>query len=455
MKKLTKVLTLVFSLMMALVLVACKTTTAAKTTASTTTEEVQYVKCNHQAFIEAKDDTPVEIEAYVQACQGWWDNKITIYLQDEDGGYFAYNVLCSETDAAKLTAGTKIRIKGYKTTWQGEMEIAEGATFEFVESKKYVAEAFDVTTLLGTDTLINHQNELVSFKGMVVTSAPTYKWDNSGKQGDDLYFGVRVLGTETSYTFTVESYLCGATTDVYKAVEALKVGDIINMEGFCYWYDGINPHITKVENAVYTHEQFVNAEDDTEVVIITNIQAFQGWWDNTITLYLQDATGGYFAYNVVCPEAKKDSIVKGAQIAIHGYKTTWQGEMEIAGGATFEILTGESYVAEAFNVTSLLGTDDLIKHQNEYVAFKNAEVTGAATYKWDNSGKQGDDLYFKVKFAGVEYTFTVESYLCDATTDVYKVVEALKVGDMIDLEGFCYWYDGINPHITKVTHIPE
>ena len=44
----------------------------------------------------------------------------------------------------------------------------------------------------------------------------------------------------------------------------------------------------------------------------------------------------------------------------------------------------------------------------------------------------------------------MESYLCDKDTDVYKAVEALKVGDVIDMQGFLYWYEGPNPHITEV-----
>ena len=53
--------------------------------------------------------------------------------------------------------------------------------------------------------------------------------------------------------------------------------------------------------------------------------------------------------------------------------------------------------------------------------------------------------------SGATYTFTVESYLCGQDTDVYKAVEALNVGDVVDLEGFLYWYEGANPHITAVT----
>ena len=189
-------------------------------------------------------DTEVVIEAYVQAKQSWWDNKATVYLQDGDGAYFAYDMACSEADYAKLTTGTKIKVKGYKAAWSGEVEIVDG-TFEILEGN-YVAEATDVTSLLANEAeLIKKQNMFVAFKGMTVESAPIYKWDGSGQDGDDLYFNVSIGGN--TYTFTVESYLCDGSTDVYKAVKNLKVGDVVDMEGFLYWYEGVNPHITSVK----------------------------------------------------------------------------------------------------------------------------------------------------------------------------------------------------------------
>ena len=45
----------------------------------------------------------------------------------------------------------------------------------------------------------------------------------------------------------------------------------------------------------------------------------------------------------------------------------------------------------------------------------------------------------------------MESYLCDNTTDVYNAVEALNIGDTVDMEGFLYWYEGANPHVTSIT----
>ncbi|MBQ8413919.1 MAG: hypothetical protein IJX58_01560, partial [Clostridia bacterium] len=66
-------------------------------------------------------------------------------------------------------------------------------------------------------------------------------------------------------------------------------------------------------------------------------------------------------------------------------------------------------------------------------------------------GQPGDDIYVTLTKDGAEYSFCVEVYLTGTDTEVYKAVEALKEGDVIDVEGFLYWYDGINPHITKIT----
>ncbi len=197
----------------------------------------------HEEYIAADMDTEVTIETFVQATQSWWDNTITAYTQDNEGAYFLYNMACSEEDAAKLVPGTKIKVTGFKSEWSGEVEIVD-ATFE-IEEGEYIAEAADVTALLDTEDMIKHQNEFVAFKGMTVESEAIYKWDGSGADGDDLYFQVSKDGQ--TFTFVVESYLCGAGTDVYEGVKALKAGDTVDLEGFCYWYEGLQPHITSVK----------------------------------------------------------------------------------------------------------------------------------------------------------------------------------------------------------------
>ena len=199
----------------------------------------------YEEYVAADVDSEVVIEAYVQAKQSWWEDKATVYTQDRDGAYFCYNMACSEEDYAKLVPGTKIKVTGFKSEWAGEVEIID-ATFEIEEAEPYVAEALDVTELLGTDELIAHQNEFVSFKGLTVEAydenGAAFAYKNEAEKTDDLYFKASYNGN--TYDFCVEYYLCGSDTEVYKAVEALNVGDVVDLEGFLYWYEGANPHVT-------------------------------------------------------------------------------------------------------------------------------------------------------------------------------------------------------------------
>ena len=204
---------------------------------------------SHADYVAAELDTEVTVETYVQATQSWWDGKITIYAQSEDGAYFIYNAACSEEDAAKLVAGAKIKVKGFKSEWAGEVEITD-ATIEFLDGEAFIAQPADITALLGQDELIEHQNELVLFKGLTVAAqddGAAFNYKNAENKSDDLY--VRFTKDDLTLNFCVEFYLCGSDTETYKAVEALQVGDVVDVEGFLYWYEGMNTHITAVRPA--------------------------------------------------------------------------------------------------------------------------------------------------------------------------------------------------------------
>ena len=197
---------------------------------------------SHKDFEAAAIDAEVVVDTYVQAKQGWWEDegqgKLTAYCQSKDGAYFAYEMKCTKEEADKLVPGTKIRITGVKGEWEGEVEIMDG-TFEILKGT-YIAEAFDATALLGTDDLIKHQNEKVAFKGMTVEKV---EYQN-GAPGKDIYITLGLDGK--SYDFCVESYLTDPDTDLYKAAGELKAGDVVDVEGFLYWYKGANPHVTNI-----------------------------------------------------------------------------------------------------------------------------------------------------------------------------------------------------------------
>lgn len=195
---------------------------------------------DYYAYDEADLGDLVVVEAYVQATQSWWSNKITVYLADADGAYFAYEMACTQEDAAKLTPGTKIRIIGTKGEWAGEVEIMD-CTFTFIEdADTYIAEPKDLTDMLGDDDLINYQNQLAKFTDMTIKSVE-YK---NGTPGDDIYVTLTKGGVD--YSFCVEYYLNGSDAAFYGQFATLVAGDVVDVEGFVYWYNGINTHITKI-----------------------------------------------------------------------------------------------------------------------------------------------------------------------------------------------------------------
>ena len=199
---------------------------------------------------------------------------------------------------------------------------------------------------------------------------------------------------------------------------------------------------------VMTHADYIAAEMDAAVVVETYVQATQSWWDNKITIYAQSADGAYFIYEAACTEEDAAKLVPGTKIRVSGVKGAWAGEVEIM-DSTLEILEGDTYIAEAADLTSVLANaDELIKHQNELAIFKGLTIE-AIEYK---NGEPGDDIYVTVGLDGASYSFCIERYLTAPDTDVYKAFteETVKVGDKVDVTGFVYWYEGVNTHITAI-----
>ncbi|MBR4993702.1 MAG: hypothetical protein IKY04_05575 [Lachnospiraceae bacterium] len=255
-----KTLAVLLTLAFAVSVVACGKEAATETTeAAETTEAVEEAVAEEPAEEAAEEavadetaegvmtyadyaaadlDTEVVVETYVQAKQSWWDNKATIYTQNEDGAFFIYEMACTEEEYDKLAVGTKIKVTGVKSEWSGEVEIVD-ATFE-IEDGNFVAEPVDVTDLLGKDELVEKQNQLVSFKDMTVKSV-AFKND---QPGDDIY--VTFTKDDNELSACLEYYLNGSDEEFYNLVSGLEEGATVDVEGFLYWYEGANPHITKV-----------------------------------------------------------------------------------------------------------------------------------------------------------------------------------------------------------------
>ncbi len=200
---------------------------------------------SYAEFSAAPFDSEVVVETYVQGTEFWKDNNIRVYTQDHDGAYYVYSMSCTEQEAAKLVPGTKIKVTGRKSVWAKQIEIVD-ATF-VIEDGKYIAEPMDVSGTLGSDELINMQNQKVSIKGITVVDAGdglayTYGEDNAGVLGDDLYFYGEINGDR--FKFKIESSLYGTDSEIYKAVENLNIGDKLDLEAFLCWNETVLPYVT-------------------------------------------------------------------------------------------------------------------------------------------------------------------------------------------------------------------
>ncbi|MCR5262330.1 MAG: hypothetical protein K6D94_00535 [Clostridiales bacterium] len=208
---------------------------------------------------------------------------------------------------------------------------------------------------------------------------------------------------------------------------------------------------SKKSEGVMTYGEYAAADIDAAVVIETYVQAKRSWYNDTATLYTQDGDGAYFIYNAVCSEADYAKLVEGQKIKVTGYKAEWAGEVEIAEGATIEIEEG-NWIAPTIDLTASLGDEEALKsHMNQKVVFKGLTVSAAPMYNWDGSGANGDDIYFGVSNGSAEATFVMQRYLTSSDSAPYKAAEALTVGQTIDVEGYLYWYEGVQPHITAIT----
>ena len=123
-------------------------------------------------YMAAATDTEVVVQGSIQGKQNYFvkddQGKASIYLQDQNGGaYFIYELPCTEKEYELMEIGKTIKVKGYKSEWSGEIEVIDIETWMFVDGD-YIAEAEDVTALLGTDDLAAKMNKKVLFKGMKV-----------------------------------------------------------------------------------------------------------------------------------------------------------------------------------------------------------------------------------------------------------------------------------------------
>lgn len=199
---------------------------------------------------------------------------------------------------------------------------------------------------------------------------------------------------------------------------------------------------------VATHDEFIAAANETDIVIEGYVQAKQGWWEDEAVVYLQDGVGGYYIYKLPCTEAEFDTLTVGTKIQVTGKKAIYKGMHEIMNVTDWKVVGTDTYTATAVDITANLANDEaLVKYLGALVKMTDMTVV-SVSYKND---EPGDDIYLTLSKGGAEYSLTVEAYLTGPDTDVYAAVGELVAGDVVDVEGYLQWWDALDCHVTKVT----
>lgn len=206
---------------------------------------------SYAEYVAAADGDYVTIDGYVSGRCTWWGDAASFYLQDDDGGYYIYNLPCTQDQYNNdLKVGQKISVTGQKGSWSGEVEILgqpdgdEEATWEKLEGTK----TYDPIALNSIEDMANHPNQLVKLQVQIASNGATVT-GGEPTSGVDLLYNVKNPKTEdaTQYTFYLESYneLSQYSTDpasIYQTVLNYKAGEVYEVVGYAYSYNGPQLH---------------------------------------------------------------------------------------------------------------------------------------------------------------------------------------------------------------------
>ncbi|MBR4164717.1 MAG: hypothetical protein IKR43_00565, partial [Lachnospiraceae bacterium] len=194
-----------------------------------------YKEFTFDEYVAAKENDTVVVKGVITGTMSKTrgNSANCLYLQDEDGGYYVYQ-LADDPDTAGYKPGMEIRVTGTRSTYSGTYEITN-ASVEVLKEGPVAYEALDVTELyqkaesLKDADLTKRQAKLVTVKGVEVTGQDT----GSG------YYKFK-LGSLESYV-RISGSVCPLTKDdqaKFIAGHAEHLGWIANVTGVLCVYDG-------------------------------------------------------------------------------------------------------------------------------------------------------------------------------------------------------------------------
>jgi hypothetical protein len=104
-------------------------------------------------------------------------------------------------------------------------------------------------------------------------------------------------------------------------------------------------------------------------------------------VYLQDETGGAYAYSLALEKGKNTELAVGNTIVVSGTLTSYNGQVEFAKGCTYQLVSSETQTVEATDITTAVASASSNKDSETLDKYQNmlVKITGATMGTIDES----------------------------------------------------------------------
>lgn len=222
-------------------------------------------------FIAAADSSSVAVAGKVSAMTAVTKNDVTsynVYLQDNDGGYYAYGVAAIPEG---LAVGMEIKVSGTKTVYNGLNEITN-ATIEITDNTVSAVTPIDVTGKIGSnDELLALQSSLVTVNSAVITSVTVDAEKN--RTNVVLTVGDKTVTFYIGGSQVVDATQQSAITESFKANEGKTVDVTALVSLFSNTAQLIPANATPISNVVLEKLNAPAIEIDEDTGVATVIAA--------------------------------------------------------------------------------------------------------------------------------------------------------------------------------------
>ena len=262
----------------------------------------RFQELTHAQYLAAEDDSAVVIKGIVTAVlskPSLGDKTSELYLQDADGGYYAYD-LTDDPVAKGVEVGMEVRVTGTKDLYFGTHQLKSG-TVEIINSNKVSVTPYDITADykaaadLKAESLVSKQSTIVTLKGVTIGAVGTNGYH---------YFSVEGATVTSDCYVRLSSSNCplnAADTTAYSAKWAELEGHKANITGVVSLYS----------EAFYIQPVSLDSIEDLGAVQKTDAEAV-AW-----------AEGKLDISKLKFEHGKTVDLPSNADLALYGVSVSW------------------------------------------------------------------------------------------------------------------------------------